>query len=595
MEKVAEESGTFEAVSGTTAHRRADAPPPAPNVPRAPSPADAETERIPKAPFAMPRFVGRPRDPEGDQPQLSRLTLSRERRRRRFRAAGRVMTAIIAVIALTGTGVVWAYLRSTDSGFEQVSALDEESADVLDPIGQTGDETYLIVGTDTRAGQNSSIGAGSIDDAAGARSDTVMLVNIPADRSRVVAVSFPRDLDVTRPSCEAWDNDTATYTGEIYPSADNDKLNATYALGGPKCLVKVIQKISGLKIGHFVGMDFSGFESMVNEIGGVQVCTSTPLIDDELGTVLANPGKQNINGKTALDYVRARKVEAEGNGDYGRIKRQQRFLASLLRGVLSNKVLLDPGKLNGFINAFTRDTFVEKVTTKDLLTLGKSLRNVDAGAVTFLTVPTSGTTEWGNEIPRTDDIHAIFNAIIDDKPLPGEERAPAVNSTTSSTKSTPSSSAAPKPKQTAVEPESVTLQVSNASGVSGVAASAASDLGSYGFQIYQVGNYSAGTATATEVHFSPGHEREAATVASAIPGAVIVKETGLGSIVELVIGSDYDGATMAPTSAGRELSEATLTPATSTGESSSTYGSAPTTTELPSDLDVTNAADDKCA
>ncbi len=521
-------------------------------------------------PPAMPEPVG--------QPQLTRLALSRLRRRRRVRILGRTTVAMFAVMALLLTGIVWGYLRSTDNGFAQVAALDEDSTDVVDPIGQTGDETYLIVGTDTRAGTNGQIGAGTVEDAEGARSDTVMLVNIPANRERVVAVSFPRDLDVTRPVCQGWDNDTATYTNETFDSAEGDKLNATYALGGPKCLVKVIQKMSGLKIGHFVGMDFSGFESMVNEVGGVEVCTSTPLIDYELGPVLPNAGKQNVDGQTALNYVRARNIESEGNGDYGRIKRQQRFLSSLLRSALSNKVLLDPGKLNGFINAFTRETFVQNVTTRDLVTLGRSLQKVDAGAVTFLTVPTSGTTEWGNEIPRTEDIKDIFQAIISDDPLPGEERP----SDTSKSSTTSSTTSAPPTTRLATDPESVSVQVSNASGVSGVAASAASTLGAYGFGIYSVGNYT-GTSDSTVVRYSAGHERDAATLASSVPGAALEESSGLGSIVELVLGSDFTGVLNAPTSQGAPLGKT---------EQRSTTTSA---SSLPADLSVTNAADDSCS
>ncbi|MCC9046567.1 LCP family protein, partial [Neisseria gonorrhoeae] len=71
---------------------------------------------------------------------------------------------------------------------------------------------------------------------------------------------------------------------------------------------KTIQKISGLRIGHFVGMDFAGFESMVDEVGGVEVCTAQPLVDYELGDVLPNAGTQRIDGRTALNYVRARNI-----------------------------------------------------------------------------------------------------------------------------------------------------------------------------------------------------------------------------------------------------------------------------------------------
>lgn len=553
-----------------------------PFTPPATAPASDSARIIGGTPAtAGPVVVG---TPGKNSTPLTRLALSKQRRRKRVRVIGRTLTALVAVMALTLTGLVWAYLRSTDNAFAQVAALDEDSTDVVDPIGQTGDETYLIVGTDTRAGANSEVGAGTVEDAEGARSDTVMLVNIPANRERVVAVSFPRDLDVQRPVCQGWDNDTGKYTNETFPAADGDKLNATYALGGPKCLVKVIQKMSGLKIGHFVGMDFSGFESMVNEVGGVEVCTTLPLNDYELGPILTQTGRQTIDGKTALNYVRARNIESEGNGDYGRIKRQQRFLSSLLRSALSNKVLLDPGKLNGFINAFTRDTFVEKVTTKDLVTLGRSLQNVDAGAVTFLTIPTAGTTEWGNEIPRDDDIDAIFKSIIDDDPLPGEERSSNGDSTTSGTSTTtpPSSTAGTPTPLLAVEPSEVTLQISNASGMSGLAASTATSLGAYGFGIYSVGNYS-GTSTSSVVRYSAGHESDAATVASAVPGAVLEETADLGSIVEVVIGSEFAGSIKAPTPSGSPLTRVATQPSSS---------SAPV---LPADLDVTNAGDDSCS
>ncbi|MBJ8344521.1 LCP family protein [Antrihabitans sp. YC2-6] len=523
-------------------------------------------------PPALPEEVG-------VKPPLTRLAMSRLRRRRRMRIVGRSVVAIVAILAVMMTGMAWGYLRSTDKHFIQVSALDQDSTDVVDPVGQTGDETFLIVGTDSRAGANSEVGAGTADEFEGsARSDTVMLVNIPANRERVVAVSFPRDLDVDRPQCRGWNNDKGEYTDEIFDAAPNDKLNATYALGGPKCLVKVIQKMSGLRIGHFVGMDFSGFEAMVNQVGGVEVCTTEPLVDYELGEILTQTGKQKIDGATALNYVRARNIETEGNGDYGRIKRQQRFLSSLLRSALSNNVLLDPGKLNGFIEAFTRETFVQNVTTRDLLTLGRSLQGVDAGAVTFLTVPTDGTNEWGNEIPRKSDIKAIFNAIISDDPLPGEERS--TSSTTSASPTGTNGSTATVEPSVAVDPSSISLQISNASGESGLAATTATSLADYGFDVANVGNYESGTSSNTIVRFSEGQQAEAQTVASAIPNAVIEQVQGLGTTIELVIGTNFSGLVKTPTRVGTALAPAQITRAN---------------TELPADLAVTNAGDESCS
>ncbi|WP_308248102.1 LCP family glycopolymer transferase [Nocardia nova] len=515
---------------------------------------------------AAPEAVGKP--------PLSRLAASRQRRRRRARLAARVTTSMCAVLALVMTGVGWNYLRATDNGFTQVSALDENSTDIVDPGGQTGDENFLIVGTDTRAGVDSQLGAGTTEDAEGSRSDTVMLVHIPADRSRVVAVSFPRDLDVSRPECEGWDNDKAKYTDAKFPSAIGDKLNATYALGGPKCLTKVIQKLSGLKISHFVGIDFSGFQSMVDTIGGVEVCTNRPLVDEELGTVLPNPGRQILNGPTALDYVRARHVQGEERSDYDRIHRQQLFLSSLLRSALSSKVLFDIGKLNGFIGAFSSHAFMDNVNTKDLLMLGRSLQKVSAGAITFLTVPTAGTTSYGNEIPRESDIKAIFQAIIDDQPLPGEKKAPEP--------SKPAQAPAP-PQLTAVDPSTVSVQVSNGSGVTGVANTAATKFAADGFQIYNVGNYSGGTIDTTTVRYSAGHEAEAATVASALPGAKLAVASGLGSIVEVALGADFAGTVGTPTAFGSPVPA----PAGATD-------AAATPVTLPSDLEHVNAGDDLC-
>lgn len=528
------------------------------------SPADYPTTALPTA---RPKSVG--------AKPLSRLATNRNRRSKRLQLAGRSTAAVIAVIALIVTGGGWGYLKAKDNGFNQVAALDPNSTDIVDPNAQYGDETFLIVGTDTRAGVNADLGAGTTDDAEGARADTVMLVSIPEKRDRVVAVSFPRDLDVTRPVCEGWDNEKASYSGESFPSAIGDKLNAVYALGGPKCLTKVIQKMTGLKINHFVGIDFAGFETMVDTIGGVEVCSAKPLVDEVLGTILTTAGKQTVNGSTGLDYVRARHVVGEERSDYDRINRQQRFLSSLLRGALSSKVLFDLSKLNGFINAFAQHSFMDSVNTKDLVTLGRSLQKVDAGAITFLTIPTAGTTSYGNEIPRESDIKAIFKAIIDDQPLPGEKKVET--DPTSTTQAPPT-----KPKLTAVDPSMVSLQVSNGSGTPGIAATAATKLSNQGFQIYSTGNYSEGTSTTTKVRYSSGYEAAAATVASSIPGASLEETTGLGSIVELVLGSSYSGTVKAPTTFGQTLPDAP----TATGSA--------TPVTLPSDLEHVNAADDTC-
>ncbi|MFD3458265.1 LCP family protein [Nocardia fluminea] len=508
------------------------------------------TEQLPiTAPTAEPRRTRK--HPSGSRAH-----------RRRARALGRGILALTSALALLCTGAGWQFLHAIDNGFTRVDALDPHSDDVVDAGGQLGDENFLIVGTDSRAGANADMGAGRADDIAGTRADTVMLITIPANRQRVVAVSFPRDLDVYRPSCQAWDNAAISYSDEAYPAADGAKLNSTYALGGPRCLVKVIQKISGIKIGHFIGIDFAGFETMVDQIGGVEVCTPNPLIDDILGPILPTAGRQTINGQTALDYVRARHVRTDVTSDYGRIKRQQRFLSSLLRSVMSNKVLFDPGKLNGLITAFGNQTFVEALTPKDLLTLGRSMQGVSAGAVTFVTVPTSGTNTAGNEIPRPRDIKALFSAIIDDTPLPGEQRA-----TTAAT-APPSDDAKAAPT---IEPSRVTVRVSNATAIAGLASDTADDLATAGFVIHGIGNNTEHGSN-TLIRYPPGQKAAATTLAATIPEATLQESSSTTTFIELILGTDYTGAT-APTNES---------------------ATAPTKPLIPADLSVTNAADDSC-
>jgi LCP family protein required for cell wall assembly len=501
----------------------------------------------------------------------------------------RIAIALATVFAIVVTGYVWWEVVRADGRWHNVSAIDTNDANIRNRDGQGGDENYLIVGTDTRSGQNGRVGAGSVADAEGARSDTVILVNIPADRSRVVAVSFPRDLQIDRPDCESWNNDTETYSDEIVPAETNAKLNTAYGDGGPKCAVKVIQKISGLKINHFIGMDFYGFEQVVNKIGGVDVCSPTALYDYELGTILRRPGKQKVTGKQALNYVRARKIETEGNGDYGRIKRQQLFLSAMLRGALSNKVFTNPNKMTSILNTFINNSVVDNVKLDDLMELANSMQGLDAGRVSFLTVPTSGTAEdgSGNEIPRTEDIDAIFNAIIDDKPLPGEASAkkkPGGHSTSTSSSAAPApSTPAGPPIQTtvaSVRASNIGVRVLNGTGTQGLAQSVQDSLQNEGFEVRGVADASQHHDT-TVVRYGPGEQQAAATLASMFPGAAIQPDHTVKSGVEIIVGSDFSGSVGSAPTRGTQLTVTQL-PETNTSES------------LPNDLQITNAGDTSC-
>lgn len=110
----------------------------------------------------------------------------------------RSATVLVAVSALAMTGAAWQWQSAKDRLLTSIAALDPDSSDIRDPSAQVGDENFLIIGVDSRIGANSEMGAGDTEIVEGARSDTIMLVNIPASRKRVVAVSFPATLRFPR-------------------------------------------------------------------------------------------------------------------------------------------------------------------------------------------------------------------------------------------------------------------------------------------------------------------------------------------------------------------------------------------------------------
>jgi len=610
---------------------------------QAPSDADA-TVPLPVAAIAdeIPDLAGlaRARRPLAANPNPAAARTTRttpDRPHRRALLAARTAAVLIAVSALAVTGAAWQWQSAKNKLLNTIAALDPNSSDIRDRNAQNGDENFLIIGVDSRIGVNGEMGAGDTSVAQGARSDTIMLVNIPANRNRVVAVSFPRDLAIAPMNCQAWDPETGKY-GPVYDQntdewSDNErltetKLNSAYALGGPKCLVKVIQKISGLAINRFMAVDFAGFSAMVDALGGVEVCSTTPLEDAELGTVLATAGRQKLDGPTALNYVRARSIATEDNGDYGRIKRQQLFLSSLLRSMISTETLFDISKLDDVVNTFIDDSYVDNIQTRDLVRLGQSLQGVNAGRITFVTVPTTGIADYeGNEQPRTEDISALFDAIIEDKPLPGEndnnetlspvttttgpattasattgtsETTSSATESTSTTETTSTESTSTEPstdsttsteptetitedvKAVAADPRDVTVQVANATEQSGLADTVTTELGLYGFNTFEPDYYSDwSTVTETTVFYTLGSEQSAATVAATLPGAHIERISGLGETVQVVLGPDFSGVKY-PQASGTALTV------------SVTHAGSSTPTKLPSDLTVTNGADITC-
>jgi LCP family protein required for cell wall assembly len=512
--------------------------------------------------FADPVGLGLGEDDDEPKPA------GRTPQQRKLMRGAKVGAIAAAAVVFASTGIGWAAMQWADSKIPKIDALGGNSEAVHQAEKQLGDENFLLVGSDTRAGAKPEDNVGTQAQEGGARSDVIMLAHIPADRKRMVVVSLPRDVRVDRPACRSWNPDNGQYGGPLAP-AKQVMANSVYAEGGPECVANMMTQLSGLKINHFVSIDFVGFREMSTAIGGVQICSPTKMVDEELGVILDKPGKYTLQGDQALQYVRARKVAGDGGTDFDRIKRQQQFLSAMLRQALSNEVLLSPSKLNNFINALTKSTVGDNIGVAALLDLANSLQSLDAGRVSFVTMPhwTDDNKLINNpndniERLKDDDVKKLFQTIIDGTPLPQEkpaEQNPGENN------------AAPQPG-TVINPKDVTVQVLNGDAANGGAAGrTVKALEGLGFKVSRVGD--APTTQKTTIRYAKGNENKAATLKAAVKNAEMVEAPEMGGAILLTIGKDFDEELVAPQA----------------GNQAGNQGQPGT------QLDVVNAAQDPCA
>ena len=177
-----------------------------------------------------------------------------------------------------------------------------------------------------------------------------MLVHFAKDNKRVEAVQIPRDTLTTLPACK--DTGSGAFAGGA-----NLMINSALA-GGPACSVRAVEALSNVQIDHFVQLDFDGFASMVNALGGVNVCLDKPMVDPDAKLNLP-AGKQKLNGKNALALARTRHAVGDGS-DIGRLGHQQVVMSSIIGRARSAGVLTRPDRLFKFLNALTSSITVDE-------------------------------------------------------------------------------------------------------------------------------------------------------------------------------------------------------------------------------------------
>ncbi|WP_343244912.1 LCP family protein [Streptomyces sp. SID14478] len=244
-----------------------------------------------------------------------------------------------------------------------------------------GGTNILLMGTDgrdtiTRA-EKEKFHAGGV--ACGC-SDAMMLVHLSQKHDRLSVLSLPRDSYAEIPEHSAPDG---TWRDK-HPA----KINAAYAEGGPALAVQTVESMTGVRIDHYLQIDFRRFIDSVNAVDGVSVCTPRRLTDSATKLRLG-PGRHHLSGGTSLQYVRSRHLDA--SADLGRVQRQQKFLVNALRGAGTGAALADPRKAASLARTMLGSATVDQgFSVKDLVALGRDLRNIPLSKTEFGTVPIDG-------------------------------------------------------------------------------------------------------------------------------------------------------------------------------------------------------------
>lgn len=366
---------------------------------------------------------------------------------------------------------------------------------------------FLLVGADSDDGlaldDPARAGRGNVG---GIRSDTIMVVRLDPKTNEAKVVSFPRDLWVD------------------VPGMGKGRINSSLEFGGPDKLIETIKTNFDIDINHYVQVNFAGFKSLVDQIGGVPVYFATP-VKDQGGLNVENAGCNTLDGTGALAYVRARHMKylnengywasLDGTSDLGRISRQQDFIKRVLRGAIK-KGARNPRTLANLINTGVENIRLDQGTTAgDLIALGNAFRNFDPNALQTYNLPVVGTVRGGADVLDLQTGGA--------EPILAKFRG--------------TGEAADGGQ---ITPATVAVLVRNGSGTQNQAADASSILATAGFKVSEPGSTS-GVAR-TEVRYAPGMEAQASLVARHLFADSVLIEDQDASEITVVTGPDFRAA-----------------------------------------------------
>jgi len=521
---------------------------PVPPLPNSPSarvatfpPPDVEPGVRPSRPVTpLPPLPGRrpPKEPR-ERPvagfaHRAKRTATATRGRRRLTRAVMAVVAVVALVALYHLGLYF----YVDRSIGRVEALATDGPEVLAPQLQADTQTYLIVGTDVPGEK-------------GPASVATLIASVSGDGKHAVLVSVPPTAFVDTPECHAADGRLRQPRTEAFASSLLD--------GGPQCMVRAVQQISGLRIDHYLAVNLDRLPGMVDALGGITMCVP----DSPAIAAAATPlpaGSNQLSGSTATGYLKPGDAGSDVTGA-AVAERAQLLLTATLRGAMSTGTLLNTVELTTFLSrAADALTVDEQTTLGDLRGLAGALGTLPDGAVQRAGLPVSqvgyvpaGTDQAYVLLDQT-GTRSLFDRVIDRTQLPpevlaaadpsaaeqngGDAAAPTDQPSASAEAQGPAAPAGDQPLTAA--PNTVTVDVLNGTGTTGLAGQVADQMRAQGFGVGTVGN-EPGAVSQTLVRFGPNAAEQARTVAAAVPGAALQPSDSIGDAVQLVLGPGFSG------------------------------------------------------
>ncbi|MEV4459933.1 LCP family protein [Microbispora sp. NPDC049633] len=371
------------------------------------------------------------------------------------------ISVVLTCVLVIGTLTAYKVYRSTIGLINRGASTDD--LDKNRPVNETGAINVLLVGSDTRAGDNKKYGQHLVND--GERTDTIMLLHVSPNRDAATLLSFPRDSMVLIPACYSRNRTLIpTHLGMI---------NSAFSDGGMICTRRTIESLTGIRVHHYVKVDFTGFKNIVNALGGIEICLPQA-VNDKKSKLTLPAGKQTVRGEAALGYVRLRYGLGDGS-DISRIKRQQVFISQVVKKATSSALLTDVGKLQAFIAAAAKSvTMDDALNTEELIKIAQSASKLSAKGFKATTVPWEPYSADKNRVQwKQPAAGNLFRAIANDT-----EVAPTASASPAASPSGP----------VITKPQQVKVQVFNGTNRDGLAKEVAEELAGLGFNVVGVGD-----------------------------------------------------------------------------------------------------------